>query len=148
MASLQEVRLRFEALKGREIEFASQALTECSEQAANFMVAQLAEGIESDGSKVSFSYAPMTIASKKNKSGLSSVTDHLTNYDTGESYRQLYEKVQGNKIIFGTTTDKEESINQRMDGKAFGLTNDHKEEFLKQNVFPLFAKKILQFLKL
>ena len=81
-------------------------------------------------------------------SGLAGITDHLTNYDTGESYRGLYMKVKGNEVEFGTTTDKETDISNRMNKKAFGLTPENKIDFIKQFALPIFIKKVRQKLKL
>ena len=148
MASLNQLRQNFLNLKGKEMFIAGQAIGEKSEEAANFNALQLAQGLKNDGTKAVFSYAPFTIAAKRGKSGLSGVTSHLTNFDTGESYRQLFEKVEGNKVIFGTTSGLQDEIDKRMDGKAFGLDADNKAEFLKLNVSPLFVQKIKSLLKL
>lgn len=148
MASLAQVRQNFLRLQGKEIELAAEAITEKSEAAANFNALQLAQGLKVDGSLSGFTYSPFTIKAKQGKAGLSGVTDHLTNYDTGESYRQLFEKVQGNKVIFGTTSGLQDAIDKRMDNEAFGLSPDNKAEFLKQNVAPLFLQKVRQLLQL
>jgi hypothetical protein len=130
------------------VAIAKQSLSDNLEFAIEYNASQLAQGLQKDGTKSDFTYAPFTIASKRSKSGLASVTDRLTNYDTGESYRQLYAKIEGSKIIFGTKTNKEGSISARMDGKGFGLTPDNKEEFIRQNVRFNFIKKIKDILKL
>lgn len=148
MASLNELRNNFKRLQGKEIDLAALAINEAGEMAADLNATQLAEGIKADGSKADFTYAPVTIAQKRQRSGLASVTSHLTNFDSGESYSRLYEKVEGKKVIFGTKTDKEEAISDRMDGKAFGLTNDSKGSLMKENVKPAFLKKIKEFVKL
>lgn len=148
MASLQEIKRRFLELQGKEIEFAAQAIQENATVAEDMVAAQLAQGIKSDGSDANFTYAPFTIAVKRTRSGLAAVTDHLTNYDTGASYRGLYLKVEGADIKFGTTTDKEEAIEERMDGMAFRPTQENKEEFLNQHAQPSMNKLIRQFVKL
>lgn len=136
------------ALKGTETELAIKSINE-NEQAALTMVrAQLAEGMQSDGNKSVFKYKPITIAIKKTKTGLSSVTDHLTNYDTGESYRQLYMEASTSQIEFGTKTNLEDEISYRMEGFAFGLTVDNRNEFIKNNAFITFIKYVKDRLKL
>lgn len=127
---------------------AKEALTENLEVAVDLIASQLAQGILKDGTKSDYPYSPFTIASKRNKTGLASVVDHLTNFDTGESYRQLYGKVGGSNIEFGTKTDKEAAISNRMDGKAFGLTPDNKEEFIRQHVKGDFIKKVKEVVKI
>lgn len=148
MATVKQLIARLESLQGKEIDYASAAIQENEKTAADLVASQLAQGIKSDGSAAVFSYAPFTIALKKRKAGLAGITDHLTNFDTGESYQKLYLKVEGDKIEFGTKTDKEASISDRMDGKAFGLNQDNKEEFIRQHVQPFFVKKIKEFLQL
>lgn len=148
MGTLQTIKKRLLQLQGKEGELARAALSENSEVAVDLNAAQLAQGILKDGSLSDFTYASFTIASKKQKSGLSAITDHLTNYDTGESYRNLFMKVEGDQIAFGTTTDKEESISDRMEGKAFGLTPDNKEEFIRQHVQQSFMARVKEIVKL
>lgn len=141
------MRKRFEALKGVQMEFALDSLKNSEEMAANLVAGQLAQGIKSDGSLVSFSYSPFTIAVKRTKSGLARVTDHLTNYDTGESYRNLFMKVRTNDIEFGTSTTKENAIMDRMDGEAFRPTRDSKITMINEKIHPEFVEKVKEFLK-
>jgi len=148
MASLSQLKAKFQSLRGREIDLAAEAIDTAGEFAAQLNAAQLAQGIKADGSKANFTYAPVTIAQKQGKPGLAGVTDRLTNYDTGESYAKLYEKVSGNKVIFGTGSDKEDAISERMDGEAFGLTRDSKADFLHDQVAPDFARRVRQFVGL
>jgi hypothetical protein len=121
---------------------ASTALQDNEKIATDLVASQLAQGIKSDGSKADYPYSPLTIAIKKTRSGLSSVTSHLTNYDTGESYKKLFMKVDKSNVLFGTNTDKEESISDRMDGLAFKPTQDNKEELIRQHVQRSFIEKI------
>jgi hypothetical protein len=148
MSSLQTIKKRFLDLQGKEIDFASKAIQENEEVAVQMVAEQLAQGIKSDGEPANFTYTPLTIAIKKTRSGLAAVTDHLTNYDTGASYRGLYMKVKGAEIDFGTTTDKDEAIDERMEGQAFRPTQKNKEEFLNQFAQPSMNKFIREFVKL
>lgn len=135
------------ALKGKETELAIQALNLNSDVAADLNASQLAQGIMKDGTKSGFQYAALTIAIKSEKSGLSAVTDHLTNYDTGESYKKLYMKASGDQVEFGTRTDKEADISKRMKKKAFGLTPENKEELIRlhaQRTLNKLAKETLK----
>lgn len=148
MASLQQLRQRFENLNGREGELAREAISDNSATAVDMVASQLAQGMMKDGARSDFSYAQFTIAVKRSMSGLAGVTDHLTNYNTGESYANLYMKVSGEEIEFGTSTDKEQSISDRMHGKAFGLTPDNKEEFIRQHVQQSFVIKVREIVQL
>lgn len=148
MATVQLLKKNLIALKGTETELAIKSINE-NEQAALTMVrAQLAEGIQSDGNKSVFQYKPLTIAIKKTKTGLASVTDHLTNFDTGESYRRLYMQADSSQVEFGTKTEKEDAISERMDGFAFRLTIENKNDFIRENAFITFIKYIKDRLKL
>jgi hypothetical protein len=148
MASLSAIKERFVKLQGQEITLAAAAINENGEFAADLNADQLAKGLKVDGTAANFTYSPFTIAVKRTKSGLASITSHLTNYDTGESYNKLYEKVVGKKVIFGTGTDKEADISDRMDNEAFGLTPDNKEIFMKEKVRPDFVKRVRNFVNL
>jgi hypothetical protein len=148
MATLKEIKKRVLALRGKEVKIAVQALQENRKAAVDLVAVQLAQGIKSDGTKSDFVYSGVTIGIKKNKSGLAAVTSHLTNYNTGASYRGLYFRVEGSQIVEGTTTDKEQAISDRMDGKAFGLDKDSREELIHQHVQKTFNRKIRTFLKL
>ena len=146
MSNLADIRDRFKNLQDQFLGIVGEAMSDKEQEAANFNAKQLSEGLKTNGVKSNFVYAFSTVKSKQGQSGLSGVTDHLTNYDTGDSYNNLYQRVSGNKVIFGTTTDKEEAISKRMDNLAFGLTTENKSDFLKQDVNPLFIEKIKAFL--
>lgn len=148
MATLQAIKKRLLILKGNEGNIGLAALNSSSENAADLIASQLAQGIKSDGEKADFTYAPLTIAIKKTRQGLASVTSHLTNFNTGESYNKLYFKAASGKVEFGTESDKEAAISDRMDGKAFNLTPDNKKELLTHVTFPIFRKKINEMIKL
>lgn len=148
MGTLRDLKKRVQNLKGKEVSLASEALQDNSEIAADLVAGQLAQGVKSDGTKSDFTYAPFTIAVKRGKPGLAGITDHLTNFDTGESYRGLYMKVNGDKIEFGTKSNKEESISDRMDGEAFRPDQDNKEELVRNHAQPAFMKKVKDILKL
>lgn len=130
------------------MDFVKMSFENNKDVAVSLVASQLAQGIKSDGSLTDFPYAPFTIASKKRKSGLSAVTDHLTNYDTGESFKKLFAEIQGDKVIYGTKTDKEAAISDRMDGLAFSPTQDNKEELVRQHMKPDFLKMIREYVKL
>lgn len=148
MASLQEIKARVLAIRGKEIDLAIEAMNLSSEAAADLNASQLAQGMMKDGNLSKFKYAPFTIEAKSHESGLAAITDHLTNYDTGESYRKLYMKASGNQVAFGTKTDKEADISKRMKGKAFGLTGENKEELIRLHVQSKFNSLIRTKLKL
>lgn len=146
MSTLISIRQRFIDLQGQFETIVGESMDEKGQEAANFNAKQLSEGLKTNGVKSNFVYAFSTVKSKQGMAGLAGVTDHLTNYNTGDSYNNLYQRVAGNKVIFGTTTDKEDAISKRMNNLAFGLTAENKSDYLKQDVNPLFIDKIKTFL--
>lgn len=142
------MKKRLLQLRGKEIVLAKESLNENMAVAVDFIASQLAQGIKKDGTKSTFGYARKTVRLKKGKPGLSGVTSYLTNFDTGESYKQLYGKIEGDLIEFGTKTDKEDAISGRMDDKAFGLAPDNKEEFIRQHIKGSFIKKVKDIVKI
>lgn len=160
MASIQQIKKRFLDLQGREMEFVGQALQMNEGPALDLVREQLAQGIKADGNPVDFTYAELTVELKSGLPGLAGVTDHLTNYDTGESYRNMYMKVEGVQVEWGTTTDKEGSIEARMneersfmlsdvqDGQAFRPSPKSKEELIRLHVQPDFNVLVRESLKL
>lgn len=143
---LDQLIKAFDALDGNEMLLAADAINENSEVAKDLVAEQLAKGIKSDGEPANFTYSPWTIAIKRTRTGLAAVTDHLTNYDTGESYRELYFKVNGNEVEAGTNTDKEEAISDRMDGQAFMLSPEQQSIFIKDFVQNSYNKAVRYFL--
>jgi hypothetical protein len=142
MASLNDIRKKLEQLNRDKILEIVGTILNDSYEAGKLNRAQLAKGIDAQGKEIDYTYSAQTIARKKKKSGLSGVYKHLTNYDTGDSYEALYIKVEKDKIIFGTDTDKDQWINNRMKGKAFGLSPESKEIFLVEELKPEFIKVI------
>lgn len=148
MATVKQMLERLEVYKAQIAELAEQAFNINSKTAADLNASQLAQGLKTDGEQSDYPYAPLTIAIKRGKPGLSGVTSYLTNYDTGESYRRLYAIANGGRIEYGTKTDKSEAISERMDGKAFGLTNENREEMLNQFVRPSYQGLVKGILKI
>lgn len=159
--SLQETIRRFEALRGKEIEFAKQALQSTNNFTMGLVANQLSHDIMSDGNKSGYEYAELTIAIKGHQvarglfsrppfydASLSRVTDHLTNYDTGESYNNMYMQVKDNVIEFGTATDKEKAISIRMKGNAFKPTAENRERIIEEKANPEFIRLIREFVKM
>lgn len=130
---------------------ARQAMRKNISVAKDLVAGQLAQGIESNGELTSFSYAPITIARKRGKSGIAGITNRLTNYDTGESYDKLYMIIPttGDVIKLGTKSSeiKEAAISERMDNKAFGLSPDSRDIWVKQYVRPEFISRLIEKLK-
>lgn len=148
MATLKQVRARFEKLRGQESALVVEAINENHEVAEQMIAEQLAHGIKSDGTVSDFTYSPFTIASKKGKPGLSGEYRFLTNFDTGESYQNIFVKADASGVEFGTKTTKEADISDHMDGMAFRPTQENKEEWIAQHVEVSFVKKVRELVEL
>ncbi|MGL6149135.1 MAG: hypothetical protein ACRC1V_11830 [Plesiomonas sp.] len=148
MGTVKQMLERLEVYEGRVSELAEEAFNQSSEAAADLNASQLAQGMKTDGSKTDYPYTPLTIALKRGKPGLSGVTSYLTNYDTGESYRKLYATADGGRIEWGTQTDKEDAIDERMDGMAFGLTSENMATLQGEHLLPNYKVAVKNILKI
>jgi len=148
MANIQDIKKRLLELQGKEFDIAVGVISDNATAIEDTVRGQLAQGIKSDGKLAVFTYAPLTIAHKKRLTGLAGVYSHLTNYDTGESYRGLYATVDGNSIKFGTSSSKEDAISDRMDGKAFSPTAGNKANLIENKLQPQFIAAIRNIVKL
>lgn len=148
MATIKQMLERLEVYQGKIGELAEEAFNQSSEAAADLNAGQLAQGLKTDGTQSDYPYSPLTIALKRGRPGLSGVTSYLTNYDTGESYRKLYARAYSGKIEWGTKTDKEEAIDERMEGIAFGLTPDSWGELKQGHLSPNYNALVRGVLKI
>lgn len=122
-------------------QIAVDSFNEVKEIAADLNATQLSQGVRSDGSELLPSYAPLTIELKKQKSGLASVTDHVTLFDTGEFYRELYAEAQGDDIEYGSKNEKAEKLNKKYStrrGSIFGLDDDTSDDLVEGHLKPTF----------
>jgi len=126
-------------------------LKENSERMADLIAGQLAQGLRSDGSEILPSYKPLTIELKHEKSGLAAVTDHVTLYDTGEHYKELYVEIKGDEIEYGSHDDKSEKLQEKYDvkgrkgnGSIYGLTEDSKDELVEGHLSNRFQSLITE----
>lgn len=133
-------------LKGLDIEgIASQTVADNVEVIADLNATQLSEGFRADGSATLPSYSERTIELKKQRSGLSGVTDRVTLYDTGDFYRGLYAAVQGEDVEYGSTDTKADKLQDRYStakGSIFGLNDDSRDELITGYLLPDWQKKI------
>jgi hypothetical protein len=120
---------------------AIEALRDNEEIMADLNAGQMAKGKRATGTDIKPAYAPLTIELKKEKSGLASVTDRVTLYDTGSHYRNLYADVKGDEIEYGSKDPKSEDL-QKKYGAIYGLTNDSKEELIEGHLEGDFYDKV------
>lgn len=135
-----------QVLQSLDIEaIAISTLEENEEAMANLNAEQLARGLRADGSEILPSYAPLTIEIKSEKAGLAGVTDHVTTYDEGGHYAELYAEVKGDEIEQGSRDGKSAKLQKKYDtkkGSLYGLTTDSREELINGPVGASWRKKI------
>ena len=135
-----------DALKSLDLEaIARESLEENAEVMADLNAEQLARGLRADGSEILPLYKPLTIEIKQTKSGLAAVTDHVTLFDTGSHYRELYAEVQGDEIEYGSRDEKSAKLQKKYStskGPIYGLTTDSKDELMNGPVAKSWRNKI------
>lgn len=119
-----------------------EALVASKETLADINAEQMFTGKRSDGTDIKPDYADLTIEIKKSKG---QVTDRVTLHDEGDHYAGLYADVKSDKMIFGSTDEKSESLEKKYStrkGSIYGLSDPYKREALNQKVRPEFKKRI------
>lgn len=151
MGGLEQPALSFKTMDALEVlenleqvnvrQIAVDSFNEVKEVAADLIATQLSQGLRSDGSELLPSYAPLTIELKKQKSGLASVTDHVTLFDTGDFYQEIYAVAEGDDIEYGSKNEKAEKLNKKYStskGSIFGLDDDSADELVEGHLKPTF----------
>jgi len=116
----------------------TEAIQDNNEYVADLNAEQLAKGLRSDGSKILPEYTEMTIGLKSGEPGLAGVTDHVTLFNTGSHYRQLYAEIKGDAIEYGSKDEKSESLQDKYGSKIYGLSTDSKDELLSGHYLIIF----------
>lgn len=109
---------------------------------ADLNAVQMAKGLRADGTEILPTYSDTTIELKEGKPGFAGVTDHVTLYDEGSHYRELYAQVQGEDAIeYGSKDSKSEKL-QKKYGKIYGLDEDSRDELTEQHLRPAFMQGV------
>jgi hypothetical protein len=127
-------------------QIATSILKSNEEIMADLNATQLSQSMRTDGTEIFPSYKGLTIHIKETmKSGLAAVTDRVTLYDTGDHYRQLYAKVMGRELEFGSKDEKSAKLEKKYatsKGALYGLTEDSRDELVESHLRPEWAKDI------
>lgn len=116
---------------------AKDALEANEETIADLNATQMAAGLRSDGTEILPSYADLTILLKSEKAGLSGVSDHVTLYDEGDHYRELYADVVGDELEVGSRDEKSDDLDFKYStqrGSIYGLNEDSREELVESRL--------------
>lgn len=127
---------------------AARSIEENEEVIADMMAARLARGKRADGTDILPDYKPITIAIKEETGvGLGAVTDHVTLFQTGAHYQELYADVQGEVIEYGSKDSKSEKLQKKYDtarGSIYGIDTDDRENLVEGVVGESWQKQIEQ----
>lgn len=128
---------RFERLNTDDV--IEQALTETSEQRADLNAEQMFTGVESTGDEINPAYAFSTVQIKRQKGQPS---DRVTLRDTGDFYRGVYSRVEGDEVVISSTDSKTGKLVEKYGPDIFGLNSTFKREYLGQSLGPVLRGKI------
>jgi len=103
---------------------------------------QLAAGLRANDTDIEPLYRPYTIFIKETqKTGLASVTDVVTLFDTGAHYAGLYAEVKGSIIEYGSKDSKSADLQEKY-GKIYGLNTDSRDVLIEEHIEPDLHRKV------
>lgn len=105
-------------------------------------------GKDSDGNSIGDYTEYTTILKDEYGSGIGAITDHVTGYNTGESYRSMFSSVISDELIVDTTTPQWSLFEEHFNNTAIlGLTDSEikivQTEF-NNRFIPLLYESILR----
>lgn len=129
---LTNLRNKINALRSFDFDKEQRTIIDANkDKLADLQAEQLAQGLKSDGSRITPGYSAFTIQDKKaNGTGLGAVTDRVTFFKTGELYRKLRADIQGSTFAIRADTFKFHKAIDRSGVNVVGLSRDSKEKFV------------------
>jgi hypothetical protein len=113
---------------------------------ADLLKKQLRVGLDGNGNKVTIrgrsKYSAFTIEEKKQKSGLASVTEVITNYDTGDFYRGITPYTDGKRLFFDSSVPYFDEIVKQSGGIIMKLNKSNLELFIKTKLRPELIRRM------
>jgi hypothetical protein len=108
------------------------AIEQTKESIADLNASQLAQGIRSDGSKITPEYSTLTIELKLGQPGLSGIVDRVTLYNEGNFYRGITVTNITPSTYDITSTDwKTKKLEDKYGVKILGLTVENRSQYAK-----------------
>lgn len=142
MAELSELISRLESVN--IMEMTADAVIETKHEYLDLNLSQLAKGIMSNDQPTlleGMGYQPSTINQKKRFGvGLGSITDRVTLYGTGESYRTADLEVVGDDINVKFTTPYFPEVMQKTSDQIIGLDDENRGEYIEGPFFQAFKE--------
>lgn len=107
-------------------------IDETKEDIANLVASQLAQGIRSDGSKITPEYTSFTIELKSGQPGLAGVTDRVTLYNEGNFYRGITAtNITPEKFDITSKDWKTKKLEDKYGTAILGLSVENKAQYAR-----------------
>jgi hypothetical protein len=145
MTTVAEMIRRLESLKVQQS--VVESIEETKDAALSLNALQLQEGVRSDGERIQWlrdSHYPYTkpYARQKAKKGFQVEVVDLNATSGKEFYKTEQIKVEGSEIQYQSNIKLGQYLEQNYGVKIWGLTNESRAEYIKQNFFPSLKKRI------
>lgn len=113
---------------------------------AELLRTQLERGLDGNNNPVTIrgveKYAPFTIEKKRKMTGLSRVTQWITNYDTGQFYEKIKPKTDGVRLSFDSSVPYFQDIIAQSGGIIMKLNKQNLELFIKTKLKPELERRM------
>lgn len=113
---------------------------------AELLRTQLERGLDGNNNAVTIrgveKYAPFTIEKKRKMSGLSRVTQWITNYDTGSFYSKIRPITDGHRLSFDSTVPYFQDIIAQSGGIIMKLNKRNLDLFINTKLNPELQRRM------
>ncbi len=121
-------------------------VAENKEFLAELLRTQLERGLDGNNNPVTIrgveKYSPFTVEKKRKKTGLSSVTMWITNYDTGDFYKGIKPITDGVRLSFDSNVVYFQEIIRQSGGIIMKLNKQNLELFINTKLKPELQKRM------
>lgn len=139
MATIKTVLNRFETLDTDKVIL--ETMQESTDTLADLNAEQINTGLKADGSEMP-DYSFRSVFQYGKPPG------PIRLRDTGAWQAGLYVTVQGDKVAFSNSDDKDRMLTDRYGDKIKGLSEKYKAEAIREKIQPVFKSKIQEATKL
>lgn len=133
MASILSMLRRFESLDTDKI--ISETMEESKETLADLNAEQINTGLKADGELMP-DYSIRSVVQYGKPAG------PIRLRDKGDWQAGLYVTVQGDKVVFNDTDNKDQKLTERYGEDIKGLSDKYKNEAIREKVRPVFKGKM------
>jgi hypothetical protein len=133
-------------VKKLDVPFEStEAINDTAGQYINLQKEQMFAGINEEGFPIQPPYAARTVAIKKKKG---QPTDRVTLKDTGDFYSDMFLDVRDNDFVIDSADSKTDELLKKYGEEIFGLTEKNQDQYVEENLEPVFQERIQKALEL